>query len=218
MLSAVDITKGYKKSRRVIDKFTYRIKEGSFEAVMGESGSGKSTLLAILAGLLKPDEGTVTYRGKNLYNIDENQYLRIRRNDIGYIPQSNALIKTYTVLENILFPHLLVSEESTEEILRTKAEEYLHKLGIYQLKDNYPYEISGGEAKRVSIVRAMVVDPDIVIADEPTTGLDKNTAKLILDYLYEYASKGKSVVVATHDEQVREYATNIITLDRGAQV
>ena len=212
MLTSEKITYRYKKNKRtILNSVDYTLEEGQFSAVMGESGSGKSTFLAIMGGILKPVEGSVRYNDVDLYRLNDKELSEIHRNSICYVPQSNIMLKNITVLENIVNPYI---EAGSEEELKAKAILLLEKLGIGNLAGNYPYELSGGELKRASIVRAALMDPEIIIADEPTTGLDKDTGNRILGFLSEYAKEGKSVLVATHDEHIEGYADKIIRLVR----
>ena len=212
MLTANSISKRYKNSRRVVlDSFDLTVEEGEFVAVMGESGSGKSTLLAVLSGILDPDEGQVLFEQKDLYSLSDEELSEIHRRKIGYVPQSNFFLKTDTILENIVEPFLLSYDEE-EEKLSERAKEHLERLGIGDLADRFPHELSGGELKRAALARALLTEPRLLIADEPTTGLDSRTGEIILGYLSEYVKCGNAVVVATHDEHIREVATRIVTL------
>ncbi|MBR2750022.1 MAG: ABC transporter ATP-binding protein [Clostridiales bacterium] len=212
MLTAKKISKSYtQKRRKILDSLEITIDEGEFVAVMGESGSGKSTLLAVLAGILSPDEGEVLFEGEDLYSLSDEKLADVHRNKIGYVPQSNFFLKNYTILENIV-EAFLSSKEKTEEELTEKAKSYLTDLGISDLADRFPHELSGGELKRAAIVRALLSSPVLLIADEPTTGLDSNTGNIILSYLSGYAKSGNSVLVATHDDHVKEYADWIVDI------
>lgn len=209
MLSAEKISKRYNNNRRqILDSIDLTLDEGEFVAIMGESGSGKSTLLAILAGILLPEEGQVLFDGKDLYSLSDAELSEVHRKKIGYVPQSNFFLKNYTILENIVEPFVNTNDADPEE-LSEKALSHLDRLGIKDLADRYPHELSGGEQKRVALVRALLTDPRLLIADEPTTGLDSETGKIILQYLSDYVASGHSVLVATHDEQVKEYADRI---------
>ena len=212
MLTSEKVTYRYKKNKRIIlDSVDFTLEEGQFSAVMGESGSGKSTFLAVIAGILKPLEGTVKYNDTDLYELKDKELSKIHRNSICYVPQSNIMLKNITVLENIVNPYI---EAASEDDLKAKAISLLDNLGIGNLAENYPYELSGGELKRASIVRAALMGPKIIIADEPTTGLDKETGNRILGFLSEYTKEGNSVLVATHDEHIEGYADKIIRLER----
>lgn len=209
------ISKSYKQNRRkILDSLEVSIEEGEFVAVMGESGSGKSTLLAVLAGILAPDEGQVLFEGKDLYSLSDPELAEVHQKKIGYVPQSNFFMKNYTILENIVEPFLAVSDLEEEKLAET-AKDHLKKLGIADLADRFPHELSGGELKRAAIARAMLTAPVLLIADEPTTGLDTHTGQIILSYLSEYVSSGHAVLVATHDDHVKEYAGRVIAIRKG---
>ena len=216
MLTAEGISKSYKSGRRkILDSLEISIDEGEFIAVMGESGSGKSTLLAVLAGILNPDLGQVLFEGKDLYKLSDEELSDIHKRKIGYVPQSNFFLKNYTILENIVEPFLAGSSE--ERIAyEEKAKRHLENLGIGDLADRFPHELSGGELKRAAIARALLTEPVLLIADEPTTGLDSGTGRIILEYLSEYVYSGHAVLVATHDDHVKEYAGQVFDIQKPA--
>ena len=215
MIRAEIVSKRYKeKGRQVLNGVNLTLENGEFYAVMGESGSGKSTLLAVLAGILKPDSGRVLISDKDpgsdeidIYNLSNEQLSKIHREKLGYVPQGNVFLKNYTVLENLVTPFLT---KDNPEVLRERAYELLDNLGVKELDERYTFELSGGEQKRVALARAFMTDPEIVIADEPTTGLDASTGDIILGFLKSKAEEGKTVIVATHDEHVKAYATRTI--------
>ncbi len=209
ILKADQLTKKFGE-KTIFENLSYEFKEGKIYAVRGCSGAGKSTFLAVVAGFLRPDGGRVLLEEKNIYDIKDEDYYKIHQKE-GYVPQSNILMKNLTVLENITVPFLL-EEDKDEEYLNETALVYLKKLGISDLKNKYPYEISGGEAKRVSIIRALLNDPKILILDEPTTGLDKKTGKIIFDFIDEYVKKGNTVIIASHDENLENYGVETIKL------
>ncbi len=212
MLRAENISISYRKSRRkVLEKLDFTLEDGEFCGVMGESGIGKSTLLAVLSGFLEPEDGRVSFGNTDLYSLADKEMSKLHKDKIAYVPQSNILLKDYTVLENTIVP-FLDGKNNNEESLKEKAEKHLKKLGIAELKDNYPFELSGGEQKRASLVRALLMEPEVLIADEPTAGLDSKTGKIIMDYLSAFALSGRSVLVATHDEHVKDYADRIFAL------
>ena len=216
MLIAEGISKSYKSNRRkILDSLEISIDEGEFIAVMGESGSGKSTLLAVLAGILDPDLGQVLFEGKDLYKLSDEELSDIHKRKIGYVPQSNFFLKNYTILENIVEPFLAGSSEE-RMAYEEKAKLHLEKLGIGDLADRFPHELSGGELKRAAIARALLTEPILLIADEPTTGLDSGTGRIILEYLSEYVYSGHAVLVATHDDHVKEYAGQVFDIQKSA--
>ena len=209
VLLAENISKRYRNNRRtVLDQVDFKLEEGEFCAVMGESGSGKSTLLAVLSGILRPDSGKVLLDDADLYALSDKDLSYIHQRKIGYVPQANIFLKQYTILDNIVLPYLS-EKKDTESELYDKAKEHLEKLGIGDLWDRYPYELSGGEQKRACLIRALLMQPKIVIADEPTTGLDAKTGEKILTYLDEYKKFGRTVLVATHDDHVKACATRV---------
>lgn len=215
MLTAEKISKSYKQNgRKILDALEVSVNEGEFVAVMGESGSGKSTLLAVLAGILAPDEGQVFFEGKDLYSLSDPELAEVHLKKIGYVPQSNFFLKDYTILENIVEPFLAVSDLNEEKLIET-AKNHLANLKIADLADRFPHELSGGELKRAAIARALLTGPALLIADEPTTGLDSNTGRIILSYLSDYVEAGHAVLVATHDDHVKEYTDRVITHFRG---
>ena len=213
MLASDKVSFKYRKNKRqILSDLSITVNDGEFVAVMGESGSGKSTFLAVMAGILTPDSGRVLFNDTDIYSLKDEEISRIHQRNICYVPQSNIMLKHQTVLENITRPY---KDAAPESDLKKRALELLEKLGIGDLAENFPYELSGGELKRASLVRAVLMDPDIVIADEPTTGLDSDTGDKILDFLYEYSNSGKAVLVVTHDEHIEKYASKIVKIIRG---
>ena len=208
MLLAENISKGYKNSRTVLEKVNFKLEEGEFCAITGESGSGKSTLLAVLAGILIPDSGKVFLDDADLYALSDKDLSYIHQRKIGYVPQANIFLKQYNILDNIVFPYLSGDTKNEQELFE-RARAHLEKLGIGDLGDRYPYELSGGEQKRACLIRALLMKPQIVICDEPTTGLDVKTGKKILTYLDEYRKSGKTILAATHDDHVKACATRV---------
>lgn len=196
--------------KKVLDDLSYEFSKGKIYVVRGGSGAGKSTLLAVLAGFLRPDGGEVFFEGEKIYGLKDEDYYKIHQKE-GYVPQGNIFMKNLTVLENITVPFLL-EEDKDEKMLNGIALSYMERLKIADLKDKYPYEISGGEAKRVSIIRAMINEPSVLILDEPTTGLDKKTGKIILDFIDCYVKKGNTAIIASHDENLENYGVETIKL------
>ena len=174
---------------------------------------GRETQMAVLSRILRPDAGSVLLDDKDLYTLSDTELSNVHQRKIGYVPQANIFLKQYNVLDNIVLPYLS-GEKGAESELIEKAKEHLEKLGIGDLWDRFPYELSGGEQKRVALIRALLMQPQIMIADEPTTGLDTETGMIILSNLAEYVKCGHSVLVATHDDHVKEYADRIIDIKK----
>ena len=165
-------------------------------AILGASGSGKSTLLGLLAGLDTPSSGEVWLDGAPIHNLAEAELAAVRGEKIGFVFQSYQLIETLTALENVLLPYELNMEGSGLE----RARRLLGEVGLAERMDHYPVQLSGGEQQRVALARAFVVEPPIVMADEPTGNLDSANGKLVLDLLLERQQRaGATLVLVTHD-------------------
>ena len=191
------------------------IPAGQFVAVVGASGSGKSTLLGLLAGLDTPSSGEIWLDGVPIHNLAETQLAEVRGMKIGFVFQSYQLIPTLTALENVLLPFELNLEGSG----LAKARRLLEEVGLSERVEHYPIQLSGGEQQRVAIARAFVVDPPIVMADEPTGNLDSTNGKLVLDLLLERNRKaGTTLVLVTHDPEVASRADRRIVLRDGMVV
>lgn len=213
ILEAKNLNMSYKNNQKIILKdVNLKFEEGDYVAIMGESGSGKSTLLACLAGILKPGSGEVIWQDKDLYKLNDLQLSKLHRNTISYVPQSNVFLKEYSILENLLFPYIETGE--IEEKHEKRAGELLEALKIKEMRDKFPYELSGGELKRASIARALIMDPEVIVFDEPTTGLDNKTGEIILSFLSYYALKGNLVIIASHDQKVMNYSNRVYTFVR----
>lgn len=213
ILEAKSLNMSYKNNQKIILKdVNLKFEEGDYVAIMGESGIGKSTLLACLAGILKPESGEVIWQDKDLYKLNDLQLSKLHRDTISYVPQSNVFLKEYSILENLLFPYMETGE--IEEKHEKKAGELLEALKIKEMRDRFPYELSGGELKRASIARALIMDPEVIVFDEPTTGLDNKTGEIILSFLSYYALKGNLVIIASHDQKVMNYSNRVYTFVR----
>jgi ABC-type lipoprotein export system ATPase subunit len=213
ILEAKNLNMSYKNNQKIILKdVNLKFEEGDYVAIMGESGSGKSTMLACLAGILKPESGEVIWQDKDLYKLNDLQLSKLHRNTISYVPQSNVFLKEYSILENLLFPYMETGK--IEEKHEKKAVELLEALKIKEMRDRFSYELSGGELKRASIARALIMDPEVIVFDEPTTGLDNKTGEIILSFLSYYAQKGNLVIIASHDQKVMDYSNRVYTFVR----
>lgn len=186
---------------------------GKFIAVYGASGSGKSTLLSMLAGILKPTEGEILLDGKDLYGMPDGQQTEFRTKHISMIPQGQTAVQSLNVLENVMLSCYFRKDlAGQEDKLREHAEELLKTLGIDSLRAVMPREMSGGELRRMAVARALLPDPDVVLADEPTADLDDVNTDIVLGCLKQSAEYGKAVLVVTHDHKVVEYADEVINM------
>ena len=201
-------------SRRVdiLKGISLSIPAGQFVAIVGASGSGKSTLLGLLAGLDTPSEGEIWLDGTPIHNLAETQLASVRGRKIGFVFQSYQLISTLTALENVLLPF----ELNMEGHGLAKARELLQAVGLGERMDHYPVQLSGGEQQRVALARAFVVNPPIVMADEPTGNLDSANGHLVLDLLLErHAHASATLVLVTHDPEIANRADRKIVLKDG---
>ena len=191
------------------------LRPGEVTLLMGRSGSGKTTLLHMLAGLLKPTEGRVWLDETDLYALPDADLSRLRNAKIGVIPQGRSAVDTLTVLENVLLPQQLRGERGDEK----GALVWLDALGIADLRDTRPAELSGGELRRMAIARALAGKPEIILADEPTGDLDdENTAKVLSLLRKSAVEDGKAVLLVTHDSEALPYGTRIYRMVSGSLI
>jgi putative ABC transport system ATP-binding protein len=199
---------------RVLDSLDLEVPEGSFEALMGPSGSGKSTLLNLIAGLDKPTSGEITVAGARLDRMSDAEITAWRAANVGIVFQSYNLLPVLTALENVELPLLLHKMSSAER--KKRAQIALEIVGLSDRMGHYPRMLSGGQEQRVAIARAIVNDPKVIIGDEPTGDLDRNSADEILK-LFEQLNRelGKTIIMVTHDPEAAERATVIRRLNKG---
>ena len=211
-LKAVEVSRRYGK-QEVLKDFSLSIEAGSFEALMGPSGSGKSTFLHVAAGLLAADAGSVEVGGKDVVRMSDSEATKFRRRHVGVVFQAFNLLNEKTVRENIWLPLKLDGAlgRKTED---GRLEELAKRLGIAELLDKKPEELSGGEQQRVAIARALIAEPEIVLADEPTGNLDAKSAKGICEILKGLGGKS-AILVVTHDPVVAACAKKVHFLKDG---
>lgn len=185
---------------------------GEFVAVVGPSGSGKSTLLGLLAGLDRPSEGTVELDGIDLGSLDEDGLALLRRNRVGFVFQSFQLLENLTARENVLVPLELVGVADAG----SRADRLLDEVGLAERKSHYPSQLSGGEQQRVALARAFSTEPTLLLADEPTGNLDRDTGQRVLELLLAMrANHGTTLVLVTHDRELAALADRVIHLEGG---
>ncbi len=191
------------------------LEPGRLIEISGRSGSGKSTLLNMLAGMLKPSSGKVFLDGTDLYSLDDRALSMLRNQSIGLIPQGHTALLSLNVLENVMLPAVLYSGEKPPE---EWAEQLLDLVGIAGLKNAMPNELSGGELRRLAVARAMIMRPGILLADEPTAGLDGENVRGVLRLLRSAADDGAAVLLVTHEDEVADYADHVFMMDGGRLV
>ncbi len=215
MIEVRDAKKWVQNGARRVDilkGITLTIPAGQFVAILGASGSGKSTLLGLLAGLDTPSSGEIWLDGVPIHNLAESELAAVRGAKIGFVFQSYQLIQTLTALENVLLPFELNLPGSGLE----QARRLLDEVGLAERLDHYPVQLSGGEQQRVALARAFVVEPPIVMADEPTGNLDSANGRLVLDLLLDRNRKARTtLVLVTHDPEVAGRADRKIVLKDG---
>ena len=189
-----------------------QLASGEFVVLKGRSGSGKSTLLNMMAGVLEPSEGVVLFQGQNMYALDDASLSRSRNERIGVVPQGQTALNSLSVVQNVTLPYLMYRDDDGCE---ERALELLAALGIRELADSYPAELSGGEQRRVCIARALMCAPRVVLADEPTGNLDDESARVVLRMLRDAADGGAAVFVVTHEQMASDYADRILRMEAG---
>jgi putative ABC transport system ATP-binding protein len=217
IIRLVKIGKTYwrgKEKIEVLKDLDLTINEGAFEALMGPSGSGKSTLLNLIAGLDSPTAGTITVGGVDLTGMSDAQRAKWRSNNIGFVFQTYNLLPVLTAVQNVELPLLLTKLSGSER--RKRAQTALRIVGLEDRMNHYPRQLSGGQEQRVTIARAIVSDPKIIVADEPTGDLDRENANEILNLLERLNSEfKKTIVMVTHDPAAAERAHQQRHLDKG---
>ncbi len=215
VLEAIEITKVYSIGDRlipVVDHVSLSVKESEFLVVKGSSGSGKTTLLSLLSGLDKPTTGRVRVLDTDITDMGEDALAPLRNEVIGFVFQSFHLIPSLTALENVMFP----AELKRDRAAQTKAQGLLQRVGLSERGSNYPHQLSGGEKQRVAICRALINDPTIIFADEPTGNLDSSNGEAILDLLLEiHRERRITLVLVTHNSEIAGRADRVITLQDG---
>lgn len=193
---------------------SFDIEKGEFCAIVGTSGSGKSTLLNMLAGLEKPTKGQVIINGTHIEKLGEDELVRFRRENVGFIFQSFHLIGTMNALENVALPLMFRGEARSTRM--KKADMMLSKVGLNAHKKHMPNQMSGGQQQRVGVARALVADSDIIFADEPTGNLDSRTSEEVMRLMRKVVTEqGKTLVMVTHDDHLAEYADKVLHIIDG---
>ena len=213
MLEINNISKIYSKGEdkfTALDNVSLKVEKNDFVAVVGPSGSGKSTLLHTVGGLIHPDSGQVLFRGIDVYKMNSQEVNQYRRKNVGFVFQQFHLLPYLTVYENIKIAEI----ESVAK--NNKIEELLEKCVLLPLKNKYPSELSVGEKQRTAFVRAIIAKPEILLADEPTGNLDPENSKILMTLIKEFHEDGGTVLLVSHENETKNYATRIITLRSGS--
>lgn len=218
IIEATGLTKEFARARGGKRLFTavhpldIGLEERQLTVVSGHSGSGKSTLANMLAGILTPTAGHVRLDGTDLYSLRDEELSRLRNERIGLVPQGHTALRALTVLDNVLLPSILYTKD---EAPADRAHELLAAVGLGDLADAAPTELSGGELRRMAIARALLMDPAVVVADEPTAGLDSANATAVLTLLRDAADRGTAVLVVSHEAEAQRFADRSYVMEDG---
>lgn len=217
LITAEGIVKVYGQggeAQTVLSDVSLEIGEGEFTAVMGPSGSGKSTLLYVLSGMDPADSGTITFDGKVLNGLSEDELAKIRRRKIGFVFQQPTLLKNLNILDNILLPTLREHKKDSKR-LKERAKELMAGMGIEELSKREITKVSGGQLQRAGICRALMSQPRIILADEPTGALNSRTAQEIMDIFARINREGTAILLVTHDPKVAARAERVLFMRDG---
>lgn len=217
LIEIKNLSKTYKTKNEdivALNDISISFESGKLYAIMGHSGSGKTTLINIMGLLDNASSGDYFLEDKNVNELNEIERANIRNSKIGFVFQSFYLDENLTAYENILLPALKNKNISKEE-LKNRADELLKKFNLLDRKNHYPNELSGGEAQRIAIARALINDPLIIIADEPTGNLDEANERMIFEYLKDISKSGKCVIVVSHNKDIKKYCDKLYEIKGG---
>ncbi len=217
MLELKNISKSFLQRGQVLNDLNLKITEGETVSVMGPSGSGKTTLLNIIALLDKPDSGVLLFRGGPVQNFNPDDSAAFRNRNLGFVFQDHHLLPYLTIYQNIFLP-VLASKHSDQELESTRkyASGLIEKIGINSIMEKYPFQVSGGEAQRATIIRALVNKPMLLLADEPTGALDSQNGELLADLLLEMNKvTGVTLIIATHSAHLAGRMSRNLVLKNG---
>ncbi|WP_418223794.1 ABC transporter ATP-binding protein [Clostridium isatidis] len=198
---------------KALSDVSFSVEEGEYVAVMGESGSGKTTLLNILAALDKPTSGDVILEGKSLSSIKEREISKFRRDNLGFVFQDFNLLDTFSLQDNIFLP-LVLSGKSYEEMSK-RLKPIAKKLGISDILHKFPYEVSGGQKQRAAVARALITNPKLILADEPTGALDSRSSDDLLRLFKEINNEGQTIIMVTHSTKAASHAKRVLFIKDG---
>lgn len=218
IIKTENLSKSFKRGSNTlfaVKNINFTLEEGDFVNIIGRSGSGKSTFLNLLSGLLKPTEGKIFAKGKDMSDFSDREISKYRNEVIGFVPQSLGTLPNLNVLENVSLPYYLFKRDDSAY---EKAAMLLDEMGILHLKDDFPKNLSGGELKRVLIARSMINSPELLILDEPTSDLDKNTTMEIMDLLKKINSKGTALIIVTHELDILKYGNTLCQMEDGSLI
>ena len=215
LINVNNLSKSFRRGERdffAIDDVSFNVEQRDFINIIGKSGSGKSTLLTLLSAIIEPTSGEILVENKKVSDMNDDEKSEYRNEFIGYVPQSLGTLPTLNVLDNVRLPYFFKKREG-DGIERAKM--LLDMCGILDLKDDFCKNLSGGELKRVLIARALMNEPKILIADEPTSDLDSKTTIEIMDMLKDINQKGTTIMIVTHDNDLLKYGSRLLEMTDG---
>lgn len=219
MIKITDLEKIYRTEdieTVALNKLSFEVKQGEFVAIMGPSGCGKSTLLNILGLLDDPDSGSFLFNNEEIAQYPESKRAQLRKRNIGFVFQSFNLIDELTVFENVELPLIYLNMKTSER--KEKVEEVLKKMQVMHRRNHYPQQLSGGQQQRVAVARAVVNNPKLILADEPTGNLDSSNGNEVMQLLTDLNEQGTTIIMVTHSEHDARYSHRIIRLLDGQLV
>ena len=196
-----------------LTNISFSVEEGEYLAIMGESGSGKTTLLNILASLDKPTSGEMLLRGKNIISMEESRLAAFRREHLGFVFQDFNLLDTFSLEDNIFLPLVLSGKDY--KYMKNRLTPIAENLGISRLLKKFPYEVSGGEKQRAAVARALITNPEIILADEPTGALDSKSTGQLLDIFSQINKTGQTILMVTHSTKAASHAGRVLFIKDG---
>lgn len=198
---------------QALSNLSFSVEEGEYVAIMGESGSGKTTLLNILAALDKPTNGEVLLNGKNIVTIKEKEISAFRRENLGFVFQDFNLLDNFSLKDNIFLPLVLSGAQPDE--MEKRLAPIARQLGITELLEKYPYEVSGGQKQRAAVARALIIKPQLILADEPTGALDSKATDSLLALFNEINDDGQTILMVTHSTKAASHAKRVLFIKDG---
>ena len=217
LLKAEDLCRSFASDgiqNHVLDNVNMEVYEGDFTVIMGSSGSGKSTLLYCLSGMDRPTSGKVWYKDREINGLKEKEMAHFRQSEFGFVFQQMHLVSNLTLFENVAVPGYLDHSKTTKQV-RERADELLESFHVKEAKDRLPSQVSGGEAQRAAVARAVISSPGLLFADEPTGALNRKNTQEVLNLLTRMNENGQSILMVTHDIRTAVRAGRILYLDDG---
>lgn len=215
IVSVNNLNKSYNngfRSTEAIKNVSLDIESGDYINIIGRSGSGKSTFLNLLVGFLKPDSGVVKIDGSDIARLNDQEISLLRNTTLGYVPQNSSLLGNLSIIDNVRLPHFLAEREGDGV---DRGNFLLQEVGLGDFSEMHPAQLSGGEIRRVLIARALMNQPKLIIADEPTSDLDSETTNEVMDLFTKLNEQGTTLIIVTHELSTLKYGKRVLTMKEG---